>query len=216
MSPASRRRRRWHPDGWREAIWDAVPAGARPERFEARRAFLLGHARPATACSTSAAATARSPPRCSAAGADVTAADVAAEALRRAAASARRAPSSCSCAEDAALPFGAGAFDLVWAGETLEHVADVTGLLSETRRVLRPGGALLVTTPNQPRLVVALEALRGGALERRLDPRSDHLRFFTRRTLRARARGRGLRAGRDRRPPADCPAPAARCTPLAR
>ena len=58
--------------------------------------------------------------------------------------------------------------------------------------MLRSGGALLVTTPNQPRLVVALEALRGGALDRRLDPRADHLRFFTRRTLRAVLEGAGF------------------------
>ena len=68
----------------------------------------------------------------------------------------------------------------------------MTGLLSEVRRVLRPGGTLLVTTPGQPRLVVALEALRGRPLERRLDPRADHLRFFTPRTLRAVLEGAGF------------------------
>ena len=49
--------------------------------------------------------------------------------------------------------------------------------------MLRWGGTLLVTTPNLPRLGVALEALRGRPLEERLDPRADHLRFFTARTL---------------------------------
>ena len=75
------------------------------------------------------------------------------------------------------------AFDVVWAGETLEHAADVSGLLAEVRRVLRPGGTLLVTTPNLARLRVAGEALAGRPLEDRLDPRADHLRFFTARTL---------------------------------
>ena len=28
---------------WRDAIWDAVPDGAEPERFAERLAFLLGH-----------------------------------------------------------------------------------------------------------------------------------------------------------------------------
>jgi cyclopropane fatty-acyl-phospholipid synthase-like methyltransferase len=28
---------------WRDAVWSAVPEGAEPERFAARRAFLLAH-----------------------------------------------------------------------------------------------------------------------------------------------------------------------------
>ena len=113
----------------------------------------------------------------------MTAVDVAAEAVRRAA---LQAPDAqvLQVTEGASLPFGEDAFDVVWAGETLEHVADVVGLLAEVRRVLRWGGVLLVTTPNQARVVVALEALAGRPLERRLDPRADHLRFFTARTLR--------------------------------
>ena len=54
------------------------------------------------------------------------------------------------------------------------------------------GHTLLVTTPNQSRLVVALEALRGRALEERFDPRADHLRFFTARTLGSLLRGAGF------------------------
>jgi 2-polyprenyl-3-methyl-5-hydroxy-6-metoxy-1,4-benzoquinol methylase len=170
-------------EDWREAVWSAVPPDAEAERFAERRDFLLGHVRPGQdvldlGCGDGAFAA-----LIAGAGAQVTAADVSAEALRRAA---QRAPQATivRLVEGAALPFAEDAFDLVWLGETLEHVADVTGLLAEVRRVLRWGGTLLVTTPNQPRLGVALEALRGRPLERRLDPRSDHLRFFTARTLR--------------------------------
>ena len=42
---------------------------------------------------------------------------------------------------DAPLPFADSAFDLVLS-ETIEHVRDVQLLLSEIRRVLRPGGRL--------------------------------------------------------------------------
>ena len=78
--------------------------------------------------------------------------------------------------EGAPLPFAEDAFDVVWAGETLEHVADVVGLLAEVRRVLRWGGTLVATTPWHARLVAGTD--------RHFDPRADHLRFFSARTLR--------------------------------
>ena len=40
------------------------------------------------------------------------------------------------------------AFDVVSIIEVLEHVPDVSALLGESRRLLRPGGALYVTTPH--------------------------------------------------------------------
>src|SRR5437899_2813557 len=48
----------------------------------------------------------------------------------------------------APLPWPAGAFDAVVAAEVIEHVIDTDRLLAEMARVLRPGGALVVTTPN--------------------------------------------------------------------
>src|SRR5438094_10076790 len=45
----------------------------------------------------------------------------------------------------APLPWPAGAFDAVVAAEVLEHVVDTNHLLAEIARVLRPGGALVVT-----------------------------------------------------------------------
>ena len=49
----------------------------------------------------------------------------------------------------AAFPFGTATFDLVVCMETIEHVADVDALLSEIKRVLRPGGTVLFSTPNK-------------------------------------------------------------------
>ena len=46
------------------------------------------------------------------------------------------------------LPFAAASFDLITAFEVIEHVADGAKLLAEARRVMRPGGVLLVSTPN--------------------------------------------------------------------
>lgn len=46
------------------------------------------------------------------------------------------------------LPFDSGSFDVVTCGEVIEHVVDTDGLLDEMRRVLKPNGLLIVTTPN--------------------------------------------------------------------
>ena len=46
------------------------------------------------------------------------------------------------------LPFRAGHFDLVVSLDVIEHVFDPAEFLRELRRVLRPGGKLVVSTPN--------------------------------------------------------------------
>jgi SAM-dependent methyltransferase len=43
-----------------------------------------------------------------------------------------------------------GSVDLVVSFETLEHVPDMPLLLRELRRVLKPGGLLIISTPNRP------------------------------------------------------------------
>jgi SAM-dependent methyltransferase len=169
---------------WREAVWRAVPEDAEPERFAARRAFLLENVRPGERVLDLGAGDGAFAAELIAAGCEVVAVDVAEEALRRAR---ERVPGldARHVAEGAPLPLGEDEVDVVWAGEVLEHVADVVGLLAEVRRVLRWGGKLLVTTPaHGPAGLVAL-ALRGGrAVDQHFDPRADHLRFFTPRTLR--------------------------------
>ena len=84
---------------------------------------------------------------------------------------------------DRPLPLHDNVFDLVLCAETVEHVRDVALLLSEARRVLRPGGHLAVTTPAHGRLTGLEVLLRG--FERRFDPHSPHLRFFTAASLAA-------------------------------
>jgi SAM-dependent methyltransferase len=104
--------------------------------------------------------------------AQLTAADVSGVALERAR---RRLGPKARLVElepDAPMPFGDGEFDLVLCAETIEHVRDVQLLLSELRRVLRPGGTLALTTP------------ASRALMRPPHPLSPHLRFLTRGSLR--------------------------------
>ena len=47
------------------------------------------------------------------------------------------------------LPFAADSFDCIVSFETLEHLQDHDGLLSEFRRVLRPEGFLLLSSPDK-------------------------------------------------------------------
>lgn len=59
------------------------------------------------------------------------------------------------------LPFGDGTFHAVFAGEIIEHLVDTTGFLSEVRRVLCPGGVVVITTPNLTSLENRLRMLFG-------------------------------------------------------
>ena len=83
------------------------------------------------------------------------------------------------------LPVADNEVDVVWAGEVIEHVVDVAPWLSELRRVLRPRGTLLLTTPNHGRATMLGLALSPRRFDAHFEPRSDHLRFFSTRTLRA-------------------------------
>ncbi len=81
------------------------------------------------------------------------------------------------------LPFADASFDIVWAGETIEHVLDTSHWLSEVRRVLPSGGLILLSTPDHGLLSRLHLALSERAFAAHFDPRSDHLRFFAPRTL---------------------------------
>jgi SAM-dependent methyltransferase len=45
------------------------------------------------------------------------------------------------------LPFAANSFDLVALLDTVEHIADEFGVFAEVRRVLKPGGKVIITVP---------------------------------------------------------------------
>jgi ubiquinone/menaquinone biosynthesis C-methylase UbiE len=88
---------------------------------------------------------------------------------------------------DGPLPFADGDFDAVWSSEVIEHVADTARWLSEVRRVLVPGGRVLLTTPSHGRL-----RLLAGGIERYSEPLGDHLHLYTARSLRTLLRDFGF------------------------
>ncbi len=85
------------------------------------------------------------------------------------------------------LPLPDNSFELVWASEVIEHVADTARWLSEVRRVLAPSGRLLLTTPSHGRLRVAMRGV-----ERFSEPLGDHLHLYTNGSLRSLLRGFGF------------------------
>lgn len=109
----------------------------------------------------------------------VDAVDVSADALADAEAKFRAANLHFRCvAPDRPLPFADGSFDLVLSFQVLEHVEDVDFYLDEVRRVLIPGGTLLLVTPNRRERLFSWQR-----------PWNRwHLREFSRATLSARLR----------------------------
>lgn len=88
------------------------------------------------------------------------------------------------------LPFRNGSFAAVINSEVIEHVPDVPDILTEMWRVLRPGGFLILGTPDYGRwLWRILEWIYG-----RVHPggyAEEHITRFTREELAARLRGAG-------------------------
>jgi 2-polyprenyl-3-methyl-5-hydroxy-6-metoxy-1,4-benzoquinol methylase len=80
-------------------------------------------------------------------------------------------------------------FDVIVLIETIEHLLDPFAVLCETYRVLRPGGAVWVATPN---LNSAMRSLLGGDWSI-LSP-AEHLFYFTEQTLAQMLRQAGFRA----------------------
>lgn len=172
-----------------ESLWEGVPEGIVPTGARLREAFLLRRV-------AAEGERVGHPPRVldigcgeghfagalAHGGAKVVAVDVAEKPLRRA--RARHPDIDVRLMEpEAPLPLEDSSFDVVWAGETIEHVADTSQWLSEVRRVLRSGGVVLLSTPDHEFLSRLRMALSRRAFEAHFDPRADHLRFYTRGVL---------------------------------
>lgn len=92
------------------------------------------------------------------------------------------------------LPFEPASFDAILCGDLIEHLRDPQATLARLRPLLRPGGRLVLSTPNIANWAMRLGLLFGrfrytewGILDK------THTHFFTRKTLRECLEGAGYR-----------------------
>jgi SAM-dependent methyltransferase len=160
-----------------EELWQRLPAELEPPDLQLRLRFLRSEARPGDRALDVGCGEGRFTAELARAGSTPVGIEVARAAIERARArhpqlDFRLVPI------DGPLPLEDSSFDLIWASEVIEHIADTARWLSELRRVLAPSGRLLVTTPSHGRLRVAL-----GGVERFSEPLGDHLHLYTRASL---------------------------------
>jgi 2-polyprenyl-3-methyl-5-hydroxy-6-metoxy-1,4-benzoquinol methylase len=82
------------------------------------------------------------------------------------------------------LPLEPGSFDVVLGGDVIEHLRDPGATLARLRPFLRPGGRIVLSTPNIANWAIRLSLLSGRwrYTERGILDRS-HTHLFTRATL---------------------------------
>lgn len=93
------------------------------------------------------------------------------------------------------LPFENDSFDLIFAGEVIEHLVDTDGFVRELHRCVRPGGAVIITTPNLVSFENRVRVLLGIYpiwLNYNLSG-SGHVRGYTPRILRKQLQEHGFR-----------------------
>lgn len=68
------------------------------------------------------------------------------------------------------LPLDAETVDYIHAGEIIEHLINPEWMLKESYRVLKPGGCIIITTPNVTRTGNIFKLLTGRSIYERLTP----------------------------------------------
>lgn len=169
---------------YQRRLWEGVPQGLEPADLQLRKRFLLAHVSGGERVLDVGCAEGAFAAELSRAGASVVAVDVAEEPLRRARALHPGLELQLLDAHGA-WQLDDASFDVVWAGEVIEHVLDTAAWLSEIRRTLRSGGRLLLSTPAHGPLTLLRLALSPRLFATRFNPRGDHLRFYNSSSLTA-------------------------------
>lgn len=88
------------------------------------------------------------------------------------------------------IDFSDNTFDLIFAGEIIEHIYDTDLFVSELKRVLKPDGILIITTPNflsfGRRLLYLLGVgifMEASLSYPEIPEAAGHIRFFTKKLL---------------------------------
>jgi len=74
------------------------------------------------------------------------------------------------------LPYRDNSFDIILCSQVLEHISDAGSAVSEFRRILRPGGLMILAVPNEGCL---LARLRNRVLQPSISRKTDHVNFYT-------------------------------------
>lgn len=161
-----------------ESLWSSLPPKLTIPEYDRRARFLTSEIRPGERMLDLGCGAGAFSAFAATAGAEVLGLDVAQAAIDRAT-TAHPSLSFGLTEFDGPLKLPDNSFEIVWASEVIEHVADTATWLSEIRRVLVPGGRLLLTTPAHDRLTLLL-----GGIERFSPPLGDHLHLYSARSLR--------------------------------
>jgi SAM-dependent methyltransferase len=79
------------------------------------------------------------------------------------------------------LDYPDASFDLVFCSEVIEHIVSPETLVSEMGRLLKPGGRIVLSTPNSAFWLYRLLGLLGYTVSELQHPK--HFQFFSRRSL---------------------------------
>ncbi len=163
-----------------EEFWDQMSQDPQPWEWESRRALLLSEVRPDDAVLDLGCGAGRFVGELLHMGVSTIGVDIAEAAISRATINVPGGDLRV-LNEDGSIPLDHNSIDLVWCSEVLEHIADTAGVLNEVRRVLKPGGRLLITVPFHGKIKNITIALT--KFESHFDPLGQHLRFFTQKSL---------------------------------